>query len=318
MIVTKIFTAIIGASLLLTSCVSSQKWIDDDVYVLKSVDVPTDTDISDETEYATFLLNQQTSQAQTTYYDDFFFQPYSPFGIRPHHILTGYSNSIHSNFYGGHLGWGYGFGNFNWQNGYGYNYYGFNYYGMNNTTSPYGNWGGYGNNYYSNNPYYSNTVYVGIHVRGPRGSISGYGGVRSNSTQSYKSAPMNPSTPAIKTEAKPVTNYDRIGRSSGPGAISSGRTIVNTPNGPTVTTVNRPAPTTPRPTTTTSRTSSSPSIGRPSSSSPRYEGTTSTGRTSGSGTISTGRTSSGTSSGGSRSTSGGGSTSGGTKTVGRR
>ncbi len=313
MIVTKIFTAIIGASLLLTSCVSSQKWIDDDVYALKAVDVPTDTDISDETEYATFLLNQQTTQPQTTYYDDFFFQPYSPFGIRPYHLLSGYSLCNYSNFYGRYYGWGYGWGNYNLINGYGYNYYGMNY-----TNSPYGNWGGYGNNYYSNNSYSSNSVYSGIHVKGPRGSISGYGGVRSNSTQSYKSAPINPSTPAIKTEAKPVTNYDRIGRSSGPGAVSSGRTIVNTPNGPTVTAVKRPASTAPRPTTTTSRTSSSPATGRTSSSSPRYEGTTSTGRTSGSGTISTGRTSSGSSSGGSRSTSGGGSSSGGTKTVGRR
>lgn len=313
MIVTKIFTAIIGTSLLLTSCVSSQKWIDDDVYVLKAVAIPTDTDVSDETDYATFLLNKETQRSRTTYYNDFNVQSYNPFAFRPYHILAGYSLYGYNNFYGRNLGWGFDYYNYNLINGYGYNYYGMNCY-----NSQYGYWGGYGNNYYSNNSYYTNSVYSGIHVKGPRGSVSGYGGVRSNSTQSYKSAPINPSTPVIRTEAKSVTSYDRIGRSSGPGAVLSGRTVVYTPNGATSTTAQRPANATPRPITTTGRSTYSPNTGRSTSSGPRYEGTTSTGRTSGSGTISTGRTSSGTSSGGSRSTGGGGTSSGGSKTVGRR
>ena len=159
MIVTKIFTAIIGTSLLLTSCVSSQKWIDDDVYVLKAVDIPTDTDVSDETDYATFLLNKETQRSRTTYYNDFYVQSYNPFAFRPYHILAGYSLYGYNNFYGRNLGWGFDYYNYNLINGYGYNYYGINCY-----NSQYGYWGGYGNNYYSNNynnysPYYYSNNY---------------------------------------------------------------------------------------------------------------------------------------------------------------
>jgi len=313
MAITTYFSAIVGGSLLLTSCVSSQKWIDDDVYTLKSVEVPTDTDLSDETDYATFLLNKETRRTQTTYYNDFYANSYSPFGFRPHHILAGYSFYNYSNFYGRNLGWGWGTNNYNIINGYGYGYYGINYY-----CNPYGNWGGYGTNYGWNYPTYTNPVYSGIHVNGPRGAIAGYGGVRSNSTQSYKSTPINgtPSTAVIRTEAKPVMSYDRIGRSSGPGAISSGRTVTYSTNRPTTT--QRAINTTPRPITTTGRTNNSPNTGRTTTAGPRNQGTTiSTGRTSGSSTPTTGRTS-GTSSGGSRSTGGGGTSTGGSKTVGRR
>lgn len=327
----------------LTGCMTSEKWVDDDVYVMKSSEIPTDTDITDETDYNAYVYNRRNNPAQTSYYSQFYFVPSFSLWMRPGY----YSDFGWIGGRGGYYGMGFYDPNYYAMFGYGYVYDPFwgyytpyypGYFGY-----PYG-YGGYYGYGYGYNPVYGyggngGTIAGQSHYTGPRGGISGYGGVRSNSPQAYKYTPgtlANGATPIrhtadpVKTNTKPVTPYDRAGRNSG---VPSGRTVSGTsfPNDrPTATVASRNPGTAvqarvPRPESTTVRSagrSSSGSAGaspaRSGNSGRNYSGS---GRNPGSysnGNGSVPRQSSGSSgvsgSGSSRS----GSSGGGTKTVGRR
>jgi len=239
----------IGSSLF-TSCMSSREWVDDDVYVLKSVDLPTDTDITDESDYNAFVYNRQNSNAQMNYYSRPGFFPnnswmmYSGFGMG--YNSFGFGNRGFGGYYGSGFYdpfWGSGYGSSYYGYGYGYGYpgyggyygYGSPYYGYGYGYGGYGGGYGYGGNYGS--PVYGGTATTGIHVSGPRGAIGGsYGGVRSNSSMAYKSVtapgttgktavtntPSRRGDAAVNVVSKPVGSYEHAGR--GTGTVTAGRT----------------------------------------------------------------------------------------------
>lgn len=337
-----------AAGVLLTGCITTEKLVDDDVYVLKSVEVPTNTDISDETDYHAFAYRQRHDRSFVNYYTTFYLSS------RPYWNSMYLFNRPYDFGWNSMAGWGgYGFGpgmSWGWGHPNYYGYYGSTYYypywnpyyGWGNPyCSPYayGGYGGYG--YYGN----GGTTTSGNYVSGPRGAISGFGGVRSQSAIAYKSvkAPSSGLTNTVqrtntnatvsRVVTKPITTYDRIGRNPSPAvrnnetANRSTGAITRTGSHPAGT-VDRPA-SAPRPASTTGRTT--PSLNSGSGTSPRTSSPTSVTRpsrggisigTSGSsgrsgGTISNGpssRPSSG-SSGRGTSRSGG---SGGTNTGGRR
>lgn len=277
MTIKHIIPSLAAVSLLFTGCMTSEKWVDDDVYVLKTVEIPTGTDISDETDYNAFVYNRRNNDRRIDYYSTFYFTT-RPIWMHPHYTMYGFYNRPFG--YGGY----YSYGGYYDPFGYGYIYD--PYWGYINTyNSPY-----YYNPYgYTNFPYnpsynspWSKPISTGLHVSGPRGGISGYGGVRSNSPYTYKSsqagtgAPTNkiPSPRTINENAsvvtKPVNSYDRAGRSTGSpartvnpqpsgrenvsGTSGTGRTVNTQPVTRPQERVVNPAPRVARPASTTSRT----------------------------------------------------------------
>lgn len=329
----------LAGALSLNSCMtSSEKWVDDDVYVMKSSEVPTDTDITDETDYNAWKFNRNHTRNTVAYSSTFFFRPtFQPYWMMyPSYAYGGYYNHGYGSY-----GWGspwytdyYGFNGM-----YGYDpYWGYNpYYGYN----PYFAYNPYGYNPYYGYPGYGgnggSTAHSRVFVQGPRGTTgSGFGGVRSRSDVAYKFTPTTPPQPSHrpvsssvavvsasgKTVSKPVTTYENVGRHAGgtptvtrptnPGATTynSGSSARPGRAGSDVPTVSRP----PRPASTTNPRN----VYGTSTASPRVNGGdggtyTNPGRSSGnSGTISTPSRSSGSSgsSGSSSGSSGGSSRSG--------
>jgi hypothetical protein len=312
---------------------TSEKWVDDDVYVVKSVDLPTDTDITDETDYNAFVYNRQQNSARTSYYDRFDFTP----GFSTWMLYSGFGWNRFNNFgWGGHGGY--------------YNMGMYSMYGYSPFYDPF--WGGYYSPYgYYGSPYYGyggyygsgygfgggvgggSTASSGLHFTGPRGGTSGYGGVRSNSPMAYKSTtapapgsravvpsrPGTATTAAGRTVAKPVTTYERVGRGTNAPPVrvannnASGRSSSNTGAVSPHQASRSAGAAVPRPVATTSRganNSGSYSGGASRSGQGTQTGGSVTPRQS------SGSSGGGTVGGGSR--SGGGSSGGGTKTVGRR
>jgi hypothetical protein len=348
MTIRHLFVFTVAGSTLFTGCMSSKEWVDDDVYVIKSVEIPTDTDISDETDYNAYVYNRRNNSAQTSYYSQFYFAPsYGFWMTRP-----GFYNDF--GWIGNRGGYyGMSFYDPNYYNMFGYSYFYDPFWGYSTPYYPgyygypygYGGYYGYGYDYgyYPGYGYGGNggTVADHPHFTGPRGSIAGYGGVRSNSAQAYKSMPAGTIThnggparhmaDAAKTVDKPVTSYDRVGRS---GGAPSGRVVAgagtSSPNNRPGAVVSRSSgpgtvsrATVPRPESTTARGvnreySGGASPSRSGNSGGNYSGN---GRNTGSYSNggSTPRQSSGSSgTSGSSGSSRSGSSGGGTKTVGRR
>jgi hypothetical protein len=284
MTIRHIFTLTLVGGMLLSSCMSSKEWVDDDVYVMKSVEIPTDTDISDESDYNAYVYNRRNNPATTSYYSQFYYTPYSMWMMRPgfyndfgwvgnrggyygmgfydpnYYDMFGYSYfydpfwGYSTPYYAGYYGYGYPYGGYGYGYGYGYN--------------PGYGYGGNGGGSVANHQHFS----------GPRGAISGYGGVRSNSAQAYKSTqagtvstanrPSRQTAEAVKTVSKPVSSYDRVGRNSG---APSGRTASSAApvpsNGQTSRVTRNPGPATvgrasvPRPESTTARTVNRGAVG---------------------------------------------------------
>lgn len=272
MTIKHIIPSLTAVCLLFTGCMTSEKWVDDDVYVLKTVEIPTDTDVSDETDYNAFVYNQHHSRYRVDYYSTFFYAT-RPAWVHPYYTMGGVYNRPFGNY-----GWYYGYGGYYDPFGYGYGYNYDPYWGYFNTyNSPY-YYNSYGYTNFPCNPGYNGPwakpISTGLHVSGPRGSSSGYGGVRSNSPFTYKSAQTNPGTPSGKNPrtvnesktviSKPVNSYDRAGRSTPatsrpvnaqpagrenvtePSGAGSGRTINTQPAARPQQRVVRPASTTSR------------------------------------------------------------------------
>lgn len=215
-------------SLLLFSCGTSNKYIADDIYVLKPSDLPIGESSADETSYAAFKQRKDgsTRTDRQLYADQYYSMNYrnclsqpfwyngcgcsyatwtqhSPYSSQYGAMNFGYGYNPYNNFYYGvpMAGMYYGFGNMYYGAPYGYGnmYYGNNYYGYGNGYGGYG----YGGNYYSNHG--SN------YHNGPRGSVSGYSNPNGRATVAgpVKSVVNNNSTSgqsasSMSTKSTPV------------------------------------------------------------------------------------------------------------------
>ncbi len=262
--------------ILVSSCATSNQWIEDDVYSMKSAIIPIDTDVNDETDYNAFVYKKSTEEKSEIYVDQynvdrswnnsfvyFGMNQYRPSfdlcscnGRNIYYSPSSFHNQYYANMYGCNDFYGYNSGFAN--NGYFYNpYYGNGYFG-NSYGNPY-----YGNSYY-NNPYWNsnnnpNTYTVNNGLGGPRGSISGFGGVTSRQPNALKSNPvigrvgkesatsassinvngnvglrnsnLNSSRNSNSTVARPSTTTNRSGSNSAGSTPTTGRNV-NTGNSP--------------------------------------------------------------------------------------
>jgi len=176
----KIVFALSILSLFITSCYSPKLLVDDDVYVLKSNDLPIGESLNDETSYATFKNKQNSGMVSSNYYNNFDDLSYYPLcrNSSTFFIGCGCSFYAYSHFYGnrpynqfGNSSMFYnpyspfGYDPFYNTMGY-YNPYGYNPYDLNGA-----GFGNFGNTSY--NPGNATTNYN--HHSGPRGSMSGIG-----------------------------------------------------------------------------------------------------------------------------------------------
>ena len=187
-------------SLLLNSCVSISNTPDDDVYTVKSSQIPVGESLDDETNYGAYKYKKDRNNNNVSYSAGGGMNNFDPFfmgglGYRPNHFgynpyqmyaypyyndgswayIPGYGWSYVSNPYFGNPFYG-GYGNY-------YNNFNHGYYsGFNNGNGWNNNGWNNGNNWNNNNSNGSGSVSSNInHHSGPRGS-SGGGGVvtRSN------------------------------------------------------------------------------------------------------------------------------------------
>ena len=187
------------SSLLLNSCASISNTTDDDVYVVKSSQIPVGESLDDETNYGAYKYKKDRNNNNVSYSAGGGMNNFNPLfvgGMGYHPNQFGYNpyQMYGSNwaYYPGY-GWSYinpYFGN-PFFGGYG-NYYNQGYYSSFYNNHYYGNSYGWNNNNWNNNNYSNNGGGFGSsntnHHSGPRGS-SGGGGVvtRSNIAGTLKS-----------------------------------------------------------------------------------------------------------------------------------
>lgn len=220
------------------SCTSTRPLMDDDVYVMKTAEVPIGQDLLDETAYTTYVYRLNEEIPTNGYYDQsnasyigasswFMYGRYNNFGTLPT-FYSPYWGAHRNGFYNidgifGMSGFGvyYGSGYFN-DYGVPYSYY-------NGYTNFYGNYYGYNSGYYGNG-FNNNNVFcftglnnnsnntnviggafsTGNHVSGPRATASGYysgnnrGGSAQLKAQSTSSNSYNNSKPL--STARPIKN----------------------------------------------------------------------------------------------------------------
>ena len=209
----RIFSVFLFCATLLSSCATSDRWIVDDVYDVKSAMIPVDTDVNDETDYNAYVYKKTIEDQPAVYVDQynvdqntlFRLQYIENFSNRYFFSNCGcanrsffipslyYQDQFYSSIYGcNDL---YSANNYLLYNGAYYNpYYGNNFY----TIGYYGN-GYYGNSYWNSNYQNWNSSSNGgtnnsaslnpNRLSGPRGSISGFGGVTSRQANVLKSTP---------------------------------------------------------------------------------------------------------------------------------
>jgi hypothetical protein len=226
-------------SISLTSCYSTKLLVDDDVYVMKSSELPVGESLTDETNYATYKFKQERGVTSSSYYYD----PYKYFaGYNGYYSNSNlmYSwrwgfNTYHPTFsaYNHSLYYGNGFYNAfgplvydpftNTYLNYGYNYYG--YYGNYNSPfyNPYGSYYGYGNPYIQTNNFPTSSIYN--YHSGPRGSSTGLVNPGNRTSAGIlKVATINPSN------SKPVSRQQANRSTIGSNAVQSNNTHVNSGN----------------------------------------------------------------------------------------
>lgn len=227
------------SSLILNSCASISDTPDDDVYLVKSSQIPVGESLDDETNYSAYKYKKDRNNNNVSYssgggmnnFDPFFM---GGFGYRPNHFgynpyqmyaypyyndrswayIPGYGWSYVMNPYFGNPFYG-GYGNY-------YNYYNHGYYSSFYNNNYYGNNFGWNNN---NNNWNNNNNNGGgsgnsnsNHHRGPRGSIGGGGVItRSNIPGTLKSttSPLSSSNVlGSGTIVKPVGKETVMSRSN--------------------------------------------------------------------------------------------------------
>lgn len=231
-----------GVLALLSSCGSSEHFMQDDVYNTRTPIMPPGTDLNDVTDYATFVAKKEqeatpertTYVSQRQYYDYFYPSQYYFYGYSPYSTLTGISYFGYGNMYYPQ-GYGSGFGNsfyyssMNGMNGaYWHNQMGFGNPYYNNGFYPYGNY--YNNPYYGQYPYYSGNMssWYSAPASKPKtvNNLSGaHAGVR-RSMEAPVGYPtkMAPNSGASgRTGGISTTSGARVGNVSSPGVNNSGR-----------------------------------------------------------------------------------------------
>ena len=176
----KILIVLPVLSLLIASCYSPKLLVDDDVYVLKSNELPVGESLNDETSYSTFKNKQNAGMVSSNYYNNLDELSYYPLCRNASFFYIGCGCSFYTyslfcgnrpfnqfayspNFYSPYAPFGYDpfYSSMGYYNPYGYN--------------PYGGFGyGYGN--YGNTSYNPGTVTTNYnHHSGPRGTSAGFG-----------------------------------------------------------------------------------------------------------------------------------------------
>lgn len=209
------FLAVISISTaLLSSCVTSEKWIEDDVYSLKDASLPINTDVNEDTDYNAYIFQKHNSDNKVIYANNtnqqqlFFNNGFNRmnllrFGLylnncnRLNQInspFLGVNGQVYYSIYSSNS-----FGNSLFFNN------GFGYFGINNNWGNSTNWGT------NNSNYNGNYAFTNSSLNGPRGSISGMGGTTSRSKNTLKSAPIsNPITVGpVRTHNMPVAVIPR-------------------------------------------------------------------------------------------------------------
>ncbi len=244
---------------LLTSCVTSEKWIEDDVYSLREASLPLNTDVNEDTDYNAYVFQKHNSDNKTVYANNTNQQEFDFFNGFNRLNLLRFSmslnncnrlNMFNTPFLGANGQVYYSLYSSNsFGNGIFFNN-GFGYFAVNN------NWGS-ATNWASNNANYTgNYAFTNTTLNGPRGSISGMGGITSRSKNSLKSTTNgNPVTvgkmrthnmpvatiprpakmPSIPVSAGRVANGGTVSRPSVGGVIrAAGRTATTVTTAPRV------------------------------------------------------------------------------------
>ncbi len=199
---------------LLSSCVTAEKWIEDDVYTMKEAALPINTDVNEDTDYNAYVFQKHNSDNRTIYANNVNQEQFNAF--------NGFNNLRLLRF-------GLAIGNINRTGNFispmlfsnGLVYYpmmgtnsfgtslffndGFGYFPLNN------NWGSSTNWAANNSNYNGNYAYTNSSLNGPRGSISGMGGITSRSQNNLKSssAPSMSIVPRIRPNNMTVAAIPR-------------------------------------------------------------------------------------------------------------
>lgn len=205
---------------LLSSCVTSEKWIEDDVYAMKEAALPLNTDVNEDTDYNAYVFQKHNSDNQTIYanntnpqgFDDLNgFNRLNMFRIglclnnynRLNQFNTpilGANGQVYYSIYSSNS-----FGNGLFFNN------GFGYFALNN------NWGSSTNWAANNSNYNGNYAYTNTSLNGPRGSISGMGGITSRSQNTLKSS----STPSMSIVPRTRPNNMTVAAIPRPAKVPS-------------------------------------------------------------------------------------------------
>lgn len=210
---------------LLSSCITSEKWIEDDVYSLKDAAIPINTDINEDTDYNAYLLQKQNASNKVVYANNPNQQPFTAhnqinwlqFGQPMNNFnrfntfnspFLGANGLVYYPMYGGSM---YG-NNIFFMNGCGY-------FGPNNNWGPTTVWAT------NNSSYTGNAAFTNTSLNGPRGSISGMGGINSRSRNALKSsvAPNTTTVASTRPTNKPVGTVPRPAKTNTP--VTAGRSV---------------------------------------------------------------------------------------------
>jgi hypothetical protein len=196
---------------LMSSCITSEKWIEDDVYSLKEATLPLNTDVNEDTDYNAFIFQKQNSDDKIIYANNTNQQQINGFTqmnwLQFGSCLTNFNrlNNFNTPFLGANGQVYYSiYGSNSFGNSIFFNN-GFGYFGLNNNWGSATNWASNNTNYSGNNSFTNTTL------NGPRGSISGMGGITSRSKNTLKStANINPITVGkMRTHNMPVDAIPR-------------------------------------------------------------------------------------------------------------
>lgn len=201
-------------SALLSSCVTSEKWIEDDVYSLKEASLPLNTDVNEDTDYNAYVYQKHNSDNKIIYANNTNQQGFDEFNgfnrlnmLQIGLYLNNFNrlNQFNTPFLGANGQVYYSLYSSNsFGNGIFFNN-GFGYFAVNNNCGSSTNWVA------NNSNYNGNYAFTNTTLNGPRGSISGMGGNTSRSKNTLKSTPIgNPITIGqVRTHNMPVAAIPR-------------------------------------------------------------------------------------------------------------
>lgn len=227
----KNLSGIIILLILISSCYTSREFVDDDVYILKSNELPIGESLTDETSYASYKHRKKLNKTSDNYYQEernYLYETqcsrynFDPYGCGCSYYGWNMYSNYRYNPYGLYYGHGmyYAFGNYVYDpfsgmyvynpfyNPYDYYYGGFYY--------PYPYYYGGAYNYYGTMAYSAPAIHTNQHM-GPRTSISGYGNrtgrnnpILLKNTQSGSNKPKPQTVSALRD--RPVGSFENKNR----------------------------------------------------------------------------------------------------------